>query len=340
MTKRLTDLLPPPESPIETTGDWEEVERRLGTPLPQDYKAFIEMYGTGHLCNLFYVLNPFSEHKAVELIRQCEKWQEEYTKLFQGYIDKNDPDYRFLPHPARPGLLICIYSDDGDQIYWLTEGEPEDWTIVVEQHSWGEVFYLSEYRLEDFLISLLAKTLPHDLFKEIEASFEPLELYSPVVHYDYRVEEASAAHKLYQIADCVAVRIPATWAFRTGRAGSDDFFSVDSPLMDFVNEYGEPNESSISVALCRERPGLYTLQKRVNHMRETDYIEIVSHGVLDHESLDINWIESIEHECFKRLTFVWEFEQHSYNLECCGDAPLIDRTYDELMDIARSIRIR
>jgi hypothetical protein len=47
--RKLTKILPPPSQPVEASGDWDEVERTLGTALPDDYKEFISLYGTGFI---------------------------------------------------------------------------------------------------------------------------------------------------------------------------------------------------------------------------------------------------------------------------------------------------
>ncbi len=65
----LIRLLPPPAAPDDNHGDWQAVEAELGTPLPDDYKAFIELFGTGRNpqrrvgATSLWVLNPFSRNK-------------------------------------------------------------------------------------------------------------------------------------------------------------------------------------------------------------------------------------------------------------------------------------
>ena len=63
----LTQLLPPPQTPVENQGDWTNVEQQLGMPLPADYKWFISTYGTGSICAAFInVLNPFAANRYLE----------------------------------------------------------------------------------------------------------------------------------------------------------------------------------------------------------------------------------------------------------------------------------
>jgi hypothetical protein len=39
---------------------WITLERDIGLVFPQDYKWFINNFGTGVICNELWVLNPFS----------------------------------------------------------------------------------------------------------------------------------------------------------------------------------------------------------------------------------------------------------------------------------------
>lgn len=43
--------------------------------------------------------------------------------------------YALFPEPG--GLLVWGVTDNGDEFYWLTEGAPDDWTVVVSsRHEW------------------------------------------------------------------------------------------------------------------------------------------------------------------------------------------------------------
>jgi hypothetical protein len=58
----LIRIAPPPDIPVDRglPSQWNDIELILGTPLPGDYKAFINAYGTGYFNDLFHVFNPFS----------------------------------------------------------------------------------------------------------------------------------------------------------------------------------------------------------------------------------------------------------------------------------------
>jgi hypothetical protein len=78
----LIELLPPPEIPVEASGNWANVERQLGTTLPSDYKWFIETYGTGGICTDYInVLNPFAENPALNLIAHSKVTLDVYRRV-------------------------------------------------------------------------------------------------------------------------------------------------------------------------------------------------------------------------------------------------------------------
>ena len=44
-------------SPVGLDRSWGEIEREFGTELPDDYKGFIDLYGTGVLCDITSIWN-------------------------------------------------------------------------------------------------------------------------------------------------------------------------------------------------------------------------------------------------------------------------------------------
>jgi hypothetical protein len=61
---KLVKILPPPKKPVEAHGDWRKAEAKLGTSLPDDYKTFIEAYGTGAISYELRILSPFTRHEV------------------------------------------------------------------------------------------------------------------------------------------------------------------------------------------------------------------------------------------------------------------------------------
>jgi len=105
MLERLRELLPPPAEPVEPgrPDSWPAVEATLGTRLPRDFKAFAERYGSGKVDDFLYLFNPFAAGQ-----------------------DGNLPLF-----PEHGGVLPLGRTDNGDELYWVTDGDPDDWPVAL-----------------------------------------------------------------------------------------------------------------------------------------------------------------------------------------------------------------
>jgi SMI1-KNR4 cell-wall len=120
----LVRLVPPPEAPVDATGDWEQVETDLGLELPSDFKTLIQRYGRGQFESFITPLMPFGKHAM--LIDEARRLQED-DQSFRDEHPEISP-YAFYPDPG--GLLPWAGTDNGDRLCWLTEGRPDTWTTV------------------------------------------------------------------------------------------------------------------------------------------------------------------------------------------------------------------
>lgn len=126
---KLTKLVPPPNKPISSgTGqDWAKVEKEIGTRLPQDYKDFIAAYGSGSFAQFYTVFNPFAESKWVRLADRVNDAPERLQD-----IHDDEPD--FLPYdifPKSPGILNWGNDGNGNDYFWLIEGDdPDAWPVI------------------------------------------------------------------------------------------------------------------------------------------------------------------------------------------------------------------
>lgn len=126
----LTELVAAPETPKEVPAepDWKKVEAELGTALPGDYKEFVLTFGTGLLGSFVRVYNPFAASVRTSLISasrlDCEILQE--LKESEG-----DEEVPFEIFPEVPGLLPWGNDENGNGLYWLTDGEADSWSVIV-----------------------------------------------------------------------------------------------------------------------------------------------------------------------------------------------------------------
>lgn len=125
--KNLLSILPPPiGAPIYSSKpDWSHLENQLQTSLPQDYKEFIEFYGSGYLGNSQYsytleFLDPFSS----DIARSFYEFYLEHKILREtGYFHE-----AVFPEPR--GVIPWALDSSGKLFCWVCEGEPDEWWTI------------------------------------------------------------------------------------------------------------------------------------------------------------------------------------------------------------------
>lgn len=126
---RLFRIMSPPTEPVESNGSWSSVESALEIKIPDDFKSFIERYGSGTIGDFISVLNPFSLRPNLNLMEQSKR---QLIALRDLHDDFGEPS-PFELYPTAGGLLPVAITDNGDVIHWMTNGDPVDWTVVVNE---------------------------------------------------------------------------------------------------------------------------------------------------------------------------------------------------------------
>lgn len=155
--EHLKELVLPPEKPVGTGNPegWDKVEQELGLTLPTDYKDFARVYGAGNLAGFIHIFNPFSDSPYSSLLKCVKQICEVYRFLKQHEGDKQVP---YAVYPDKPGLLPWGRNDLGHVLFWLTEGNPDSWPIVL---SHGKSDRYERFNLG--MVDFLARALPHEL---------------------------------------------------------------------------------------------------------------------------------------------------------------------------------
>lgn len=129
--EELQQIVPSPAKP-KRGGDpqsWRKLEKPLKIKLPSDYRDFCFHYGSGCFDDpgrlLVFVWNPCSRHYAKDLHRTCADLRE--TREL-GPRTANVP---YGVYPDRPGWLPWGSDMDGNLMCWLTEGEPDQWPLIL-----------------------------------------------------------------------------------------------------------------------------------------------------------------------------------------------------------------
>lgn len=169
--ERLTALLPPPAARHDVAPDWTAIEARLGTPLPPDYRAFVDRYGAGRIAGFLWIFVPDAPAETIDLVVQSQAQAEVLDDLKASGETIEEQAF-----PAPGGLLPAGMSDNGDVIHWRTVGAPDAWTIVV-QEARGPVFVAHDTDLTGFLAGVLDRSIrcpafPDD-FPPDRLDFEP-----------------------------------------------------------------------------------------------------------------------------------------------------------------------
>jgi hypothetical protein len=129
MLERLRELLPPPADPAEPgrPEGWAEVEAALGTALPDDFKAYTEAYGSGKVDDFLYLFNPFAAGPDGNLLEETPRVLEAYAQTRARFPER----LPLPPFPEPGGVLPLGRTDNGDELYWVTRGDPGDWTVAL-----------------------------------------------------------------------------------------------------------------------------------------------------------------------------------------------------------------
>jgi len=158
----LSKLITPPISPVDsgTSKDWEEIEKLSGINLPDDYKQFITTFGTGQFGNFLLPFNPFSSNQHLNLLKQVEMRLDSMRKMIEIY---GTDDYPYPLYPDADGLLPWGSTDNGDQLFWLTTGNPNNWSVVVHAPRDGVFEHYAE-SMTSFLEKLIRRDVVSQIF--------------------------------------------------------------------------------------------------------------------------------------------------------------------------------
>ncbi|MEU1401221.1 SMI1/KNR4 family protein [Streptomyces sp. NPDC005728] len=190
----LTRLVPPPEPPVDGHGDWAAAEARLGVRLPADYKLLAETYGWGEFCDYLYLRTPFgtSPHNGLE---------------------------------RYDGLLVWGTTTDADRLCWRTEGDPEEWPVVVVGRGTGreECAPGSAAFVEEWVTGRLRSAVLADMEPELAPWFNA---FRPRRYRCLRLSEGSRpyAERLRILRDVLAPTVDrGSWQSEDGEHGQEHF---------------------------------------------------------------------------------------------------------------------
>ncbi|MFJ1707531.1 SMI1/KNR4 family protein [Kitasatospora sp. NPDC088346] len=115
---------------------WEASERHLGRRLPVDYKAFLDLYGSGTVDGYLTIDRPADDSGSA-----MESHWGPAPALPSWYADIADEPWDFQESDVDAGALLMWGGDEegGRYFFLAVEEDPSQWRIVVNSEA-GEWF--------------------------------------------------------------------------------------------------------------------------------------------------------------------------------------------------------
>jgi len=172
--ENLQRVLPAPSNPIGVPGlaQWQVVENQFAV-LPDDFHAFIDMYGAGVIDDFIWVFVPALSNPNLNFERQVSL----QLSVVEG-INKEGLEPPMTSFPNQGGILPFGITENGDVLFWETTGNAEEWTVCVlaPRSSPLEKFGLN---MSDFLAGVCAGDIDCRLFPNDFPSQAPA--FNPII---------------------------------------------------------------------------------------------------------------------------------------------------------------
>lgn len=112
--------------PLGLSVSWREIEERLGSPLPADYKQFCEVFGRGGFCDELFVYST-DGGATLEVLDELAQLRHLVESL--PYVN---PDPCGLYGKAGSGVIPWGRVALGHSFFWLAgQGDPDEWPIML-----------------------------------------------------------------------------------------------------------------------------------------------------------------------------------------------------------------
>jgi hypothetical protein len=156
----LVQLFGAPPARESSPEDWAEVEAYVGSALPRDFKAFLDVYGTGVICGELVVFHPRGSSPLVTRMREIH---ESFGRSWR----REPGRYPFRFHPEPGGLISWGYDYSGDEhFFWPCAPEPDRWKVVTNINGADpEVF---DGPFTDFVLSFVKRLRDVDPYHGID----------------------------------------------------------------------------------------------------------------------------------------------------------------------------
>jgi len=172
--KTITKLLPPPASPRGLDRTWAAVERELGLALPKDYKAFIDLYGSGQIASAegWVVVWNFRDTSFFKMsFTEALCGTEGVIPYFRRNATSSGHQLPYPLYPDRGGLLPFAQYVDVHYLNWLTKASADRWNVVFYDFDGEEYTHLKGDTFGRCLFKMLQRKYA-DLASSLVPPFE------------------------------------------------------------------------------------------------------------------------------------------------------------------------
>jgi hypothetical protein len=162
----LTKLISPPVHPTYNgrAPDWNVIERILEMALPADFKQLINIYGTGCFGKFLYPLTPFAPFgTSLNLLSGTRQLLSLYKSGQKEFPQYSPP---FPVYPSESGLFPWGITVNGDTLFWLREGNPNEWPTVVCDSKFSENYDQFDLTATEFLYRLFSGEITVNVFPD------------------------------------------------------------------------------------------------------------------------------------------------------------------------------
>ena len=131
--KTIAKLLPPPTSPRGLDRPWDVIEREIGLPLPDDYKEFIDLYGTGQVSSAegWAVIWNFRDAALFgPSLSEVLNGPGSVPMFYRQMVNGSPWPCPYPIYPEADGLLPFASVVDVHNLNWHTTGSPSRWEVV------------------------------------------------------------------------------------------------------------------------------------------------------------------------------------------------------------------
>lgn len=162
----LERIISPPEHPTYngSISDWDVIERILEMKLPADFKQLINVYGTGCFGKFFYPLSPFAPFDtSINLLSGTRQLLSLYKSGQKEFPQYSPP---FPAYPRESGLFPWGITVNGDTLFWLRQGNPNEWPTIICDSKFSERYDRFDMTATEFLCRLFSGKIEPEVFPE------------------------------------------------------------------------------------------------------------------------------------------------------------------------------